>query len=50
MNIVQLVRCCFGKHHRSKRHAYRDEDGIPRSRCQGCGRRMAKLKEGWRLA
>lgn len=45
MNLVQLVRCAFGKHEHGTRIS-RDDDGVVRSRCVGCGRRMVRIEEG----
>jgi exosome complex RNA-binding protein Csl4 len=45
VKIIQLVRCLFGKHLHNTRIS-RDDAGVVRSRCQGCGRRMVRVEEG----
>lgn len=50
MKFAQLFKCIVGKHHRSKRAATHDADGVLRSKCEGCGRRMVKIHDRWTLA
>jgi hypothetical protein len=52
VNIFQFARCLLGKHEHGRRIT-RDEKGVVRSRCLGCGRRMIRVEEGrhriWQL-
>ncbi|GAA0327139.1 hypothetical protein GCM10009087_41750 [Sphingomonas oligophenolica] len=49
MNILQLLRCAKGHHVRSGRRA-RFVNGRRESVCRGCGRKMVKEDQYWRLA
>jgi hypothetical protein len=49
MNLWQLPRCAFGRHHRDRRRAWYDS-AVIRSYCTGCGKPMLKDQHGWHLA
>ena len=49
MNMLQLLRCAFGTHHRDRRKAWHDGSDY-RSVCTGCGCPMVRGFSGWRLA
>jgi hypothetical protein len=53
VDLPQIVRCLFGKHQHSRRIS-RDDAGVVRSRCVGCGRRMIRVDNGpdrsWQVA
>lgn len=48
MNPLLLFNCVRGQHHRSRAHAWQDGD-IMRSKCRGCGKRMARYAGTWKL-
>ena len=41
----QIFRCLVGRHEHAQRMS-RDEKGVVRSRCTGCGRRLVRIEEG----
>lgn len=45
MKLMQSVKCVFGKHERSRSHAWQD-GGVFRSRCRGCGKPMHRVPAG----
>ena len=50
-SLARRLRCLLGSHKRSHRERYRDDDGVARSLCRGCRRRMEKDGDGrWRLS
>ncbi|WP_066801482.1 hypothetical protein [Sphingomonas soli] len=46
MKLVQSIRCVFGRHARSRSHAWQD-GAVFRSRCRGCGKPMHRERNGW---
>jgi hypothetical protein len=48
MKLLQLARCLFGVHQRSRGRAWHD-GSIVRSHCTGCGKPMRKDNQGWHL-
>jgi hypothetical protein len=48
MNVLQLLRCALGQHHRDRRLATHDGEYF-RSVCTGCGRAMIRSHDGWHL-
>jgi hypothetical protein len=48
-NVLQPLRCRFGKHHRD-RHAARFDGNVWHSSCVGCGRPMYRDFDGWHLS
>lgn len=50
MNLLQIPLCMLGRHRRSRKKAYYDFEGIRRSVCTGCGRKMERFHTGWQLS
>ena len=48
MYLIQRIKCLFGKHERSRSAAVDYPDAM-RSVCRGCGRRMIRDFNGWRI-
>lgn len=52
MELPQIFRCLVGKHAHSTRMS-KDEHGVVRSKCKGCGRRLVRVEKGpkryWKL-
>lgn len=49
MNLIQLVRCVRGSHHRDHTRRWKDGDKTY-SVCTGCGRTMIRVFGEWRLS
>ncbi len=49
MELIQLLFCRFGNHHRDK-HRSRYDGTRFRSTCTGCQQPMVRHPDGWKLA
>jgi hypothetical protein len=49
MNLLQLLRCAAGKHHRDRRQVFHGPAQDYHSVCTGCGARMVRGAKGWTL-
>lgn len=48
MDVLQLLKCVTGSHHRSRKLAWHDGSSY-RSWCTGCNKPMIRMAKDWRI-